>query len=119
MTIPSYVDLNLVPVRIEVAVGRLEPCQKSVSQIKPEPEGVGILEQAMRSAGINAGDKISEQCTRTQRDRYSDTGITSCVRMSARERKLCIPTIRRTVILPRVGDVSAVAGPLRRREPLR
>ena len=77
---PEHVDFNLVPVRVEDAVSRLESCQNSAGQIKSEPDGVGILKQAVRSAGINAGDKIREQCARTQRDGYSDAAIASSVR---------------------------------------
>ena len=88
---PEHVDFNFVPVRIEDAVGRLEPCQNSRSQIKPEPGGIGILKQSVRSAGINAGYKIREQCARTQCDGHIDTGIASCVRVGARELKLVHP----------------------------
>ena len=58
----EHVDFNLVPVRIEDAVGRLESCQNSVGQIKSKPGGVGILKQAMRSASIKTGDKIRVRC---------------------------------------------------------
>ena len=65
----EHVDFNLVPVRVEDAVSRLESCQNSAGQIKSESDGVGILKQAVRSAGIDAGDMLATRSANIAPDR--------------------------------------------------